>query len=129
MVTPAYHLHNGDEKMNKQGNAGAYRVAIDAAMNELNLISRETERLRNRMYQLDSVVEVLKSLIGSGEQTLVEDRRPASESIETAAEPVQAEVSTFQPVEIALTQPVPQKSGSADPVQRRINSILGLALA
>jgi len=117
-------------KMNEQGHAGAYRAAIDAAMDELDLVSRESERLKNRMYQLDSVVEVLKPMIGLGEKTVVEDRRLVSESIETAAEPVYAEVLTPQPDEIALPQFVPQTKGeSADPIQRRIDSILGLAIA
>ncbi len=116
--------------MNQQDQAGVYRAAVDAAMDELDLICQESERLRNRMYQLDTVVEVLKPLIGSGEQTLVEDRRPVSESIETGAEPVNADESTLQLAEIALPQLVPQKkSESQDPIQRRIDSILGLAFA
>jgi len=93
--------------MNQQGNAGAYRAAIEAAMDELDVIRQELERLRNRQYQFERVAEVLKPLIGSGEQMVEEG-----------------------PAEIALPQLVPQKmSESADPVQRRIDSILGLAVA
>ena len=115
--------------MNQQDNAGAYRAAIEAAMDELDFICQESERLRNRQYQFESVVEVLKPLIGSGEQRW-EDRLLVSDSIETAAEPAQADGSTLQTAEIALPQLVPQKmSESADPVQRRIDSILGLAVA
>ena len=93
--------------MNQQENAGAYRAAIETAMDELNFICQELERLRNRQYQFERVAEVLKPLIGSGEQMVEQD-----------------------PAEIAVPQLVPQKmSESADPVQRRIDSILGLAVA
>lgn len=93
--------------MNQQENAGAYRAAIETAMDELNFICQELERLRNRQYQFERVAEVLKPLIGSGEQMVEQD-----------------------PAEIALPQLVPQKmSESSDPVQRRIDSILGLAVA
>jgi hypothetical protein len=116
--------------MNEQDHAGPYRAAIDAAMDELDFIRHESERLRNQVYQLDTVVEVLKPLIGSVEQTVLEDRRPVSESIEMAAEPVLADEPTLQPAEIELPQLVPQKkSQSRDPIQRRIDSILGLAVA
>ena len=39
--------------MNQQEHAGAYRAAIEAAMNELDFICQESERLKNRQYQLD----------------------------------------------------------------------------
>jgi len=48
--------------MNQQGDGGAYRAAIEAAMDELDLISRESERLRNRQHQLDALVKVLEPL-------------------------------------------------------------------
>jgi hypothetical protein len=116
------------EKMNERG--GTYCAAMNAAMDELNLIRQVSDRLRNRLYQLDTVVEALKPLIVLGEQTVVEDRRPEPESIETAAEPVRADRLTPQMVGIAIPQVEPQKmNDSADPIQRRINSVLGLAVA
>ena len=116
--------------MNQQGDGGAYRAAIEAAMDELDLISRESERLRNRQHQLDALVKVLEPLSGAGERTVVEDRRYASDSIDAALEPVHADESILQPTEIALPQFFSQKkSESADPIQRRIDSILGLAVA
>ena len=80
--------------MNQQENAGAYRAAIETAMDELNFICQELERLRNRQYQFERVAEVLKPLIGSGEQMVEQD-----------------------PAEIALPQLVPQKM--SDPVSSR----------
>jgi len=106
--------------MSQQGHDGAYRAAIEAAMDELDFICQESERLRNRQYQFEKVVEVLKPLIGSGEQTVVE----------TASKPMLADEWTPQATEIALPQLISQKqSESSDPVQRRIDSVLGLALA
>ena len=49
--------------MNQQDHAGAFRAAIEAAMGELDFICQESERLRNRMYLFDIVVEVLKPLM------------------------------------------------------------------
>ena len=104
--------------MNQQRHAGAYGAAIEAAMDELNFICQELERLRNRQYQFEKVVEVLRPLIGSGEQTVVETK------------PVHADEWTLQATEIALPQLVSQKqSESSDPVQRQIDSILSLAFA
>ena len=59
--------------MNQQENAGAYRAAIETAMDELNFICQELEQLRNRQYQFERVAEVLKPLIGSGEQMVEQD--------------------------------------------------------
>ena len=116
--------------MNQQEHAGPYRAAIEAAMDELDHICQGLERLKNRQYQFEKVVEVLKPLIGSGEQTVAKDRRPISDSIEAAPEAMYAHESTLEPAETELPQLVPQKmSESADPVQRRIDSILGLAFA
>jgi hypothetical protein len=112
--------------MTQQDHAGAYRAAMD----ELDLICQESKRLTNRRYQLDTVVEMLKPLIGLGKQTFVEDRRSLSESMETAAEPVHADGLTPQTVEIALPKLVPRKtSESQNPIQCLIDSRLGRAVA
>jgi hypothetical protein len=82
------------------------------------------------MDQLNSVLEALKPFMRSGGQTAVGDRRPIHESIESAPEPVQANGLTVQMVRTTIPQVVPQKMiESTDPIQRRINSVLGLAVA
>lgn len=116
--------------MNEQGNAGAYRAAVDAAMDELDLILQESACLRSREDQLGTAMEALKFLMGSGEQTVEEYRHPVFELIEMAAEPVHLAELTPQMVEIAIPHLAPRKgSESTDPIQRRIDSILGLAVA
>jgi len=129
MVTPDYIRTIKAGKMNQQRHAGAYCAAIEAAMDELDLIRQKFEGLRSRQYQFETVLEVLKPLIGSDEQTVVEDRRPLPYLIETAAEPVRADESPLQPAEIALPQFVSQKHESADSFQHRIDSILGMAVS
>jgi hypothetical protein len=116
--------------MNQQDHAGAYRAATNAAMDELDLICQESKQLTNLLHQLDIVVEMLKPLIGLGKQTFGGDREPVSESMEMASEPVYADGLTPQTIEIELPKLVPQKtSKSQDPIQRRIDSMLGRAVA
>lgn len=112
--------------MNQLSHACAYRAAMNAAMDQLDLTCQESKRLTDRLHQLDTVVEMLKPLIGLGTQTFVEDRLP----IETAAEPAQADGLTPHTVEIKLPKLVPQKTReSQDPIQRRMDSMLSRAVA
>jgi hypothetical protein len=114
--------------MNERDHAGAYCAAMNAAMDELDFICQESDRLRNRLYQLDTVVEALKPLMVLGERTVGEDPHSLSESI--AAEPVNADRLTAQMAGIARPQVEPQKMiESTDPIRRRIDSVLGLAVA
>ena len=85
----------------------------------------------NRMYQLDSLLEALKPFMHSGEQTAVEDRGTMYKSMESAAETVHANGLTAQTmVGTAIPEVVPRELiESPDPIQRRINSVLGLAVA
>jgi len=115
--------------MIRQGHSGAYGTALDTAMEELDFICEKLERLRNRVTQLDTLAEVLKPLIGSGEQLVADNRRPAFDLIEPARDPVQTNEPSFRLAEIELPELVPQKSESADPIQGRIDSILGMAVA
>lgn len=94
----------------------AYCAAMNAAMDDLDRIDQESERLKNRLYQLDAAVEALKPMIVLGSGTEV--RHPAAESMEMAAEPVHADRWS-----------APQNLTAADPIHRRINSVLGLSFA
>lgn len=116
--------------MSQASHEGAYRSAMNAAMDELGIINEEARRMSNRLYQLDSLLEALKPFMRSGEQTAMEDRGPMYESMESAAEPVHAVGLKPQMVGSAIPEVVPHKLiESADPIQRRINSVLGLAVA
>ena len=112
---------SGGRKMNQSSHDSAYRSAMKTAMDELGLINEEATSIRNRMDQLDLVLETLKPfLITAG------DRRQISKSIESTAEPKPAPQTTGS----ALSDVAPPKMSEAtDPIQRRINSVLGLAVA
>ena len=116
--------------MNQPSHDGAYRSAMNAAMNKLGLINDEAIRVGNRMDQLNLVLEALEPFMRSGGQTPVADRRPVQESIDSTPEPMRTKDLTAQMLRIAITQAVTQKmTESEDPIQRRINSALGLAVA
>lgn len=107
--------------MNQSSHDSAYRSAMKKAMDELGLINEEAISVRNRMDQLDLVLETLKPFL-----TAVGDRRQISKSIESAAELKPAP----QTAGSAVSHIVPPKVIEAtDPIQRRINSVLGLAVA
>jgi hypothetical protein len=104
---------SGGTKMSGASHESAYRSAINEAMDQLGVIKEEGMSVRNRMEQLQLVLEALKPFLG-----VAEDRRPISRSIESPVEPVPAP----QVVEISVPK-------ATDPIQRRINSVLGLAVA
>jgi hypothetical protein len=94
---------------------------MNEAMDQLDLINEEAISVRNRMEQFDVVLEALKPFLEAAE-----DRRPISKLIEPVAEPVPAP----QMVGIPFPNAVPPKMIEAsDPLQHRINSALGLAVA
>ena len=99
----------------------AYRSAMNQAMDQLGLINEEGVKVRNRMEQLDLVLEALKPFLGAAE-----DRRPISKSIESPAEPKPAPQLVETPVLNAVS---PKMIETTDPILRRINSVLGLAVA
>ena len=117
--------------MNPQDHSDAYRAAADAAMDELDLILQESAQLRNRMDQLQAAVDGLKPLMGSDAEAVLDHRRPVSESMGLVAESAHEDhFNLSQPVGVAIPQLVPQRPlESTDPIQRRIDSMLGLAVA
>jgi hypothetical protein len=119
MVTVVYDEQTGGGKMNGTSH-DAYRSAMNEAMDQLGLINEEGMSVRNRMEQLHLVLEALKPFL-----TAADDHRPISKLIESAVEPAPTPQTG-----IAVPSAVPPKMiESSDPIQRRINSVLGLAVA
>jgi len=115
--------------MNQLSHDDAYRSAMNAALDQLGLIDEEAIWVSNRMYQLDSLLEALKPFMSSGDGTTAADL-PISASVDLAAEAVHADGLTPQLVGRAIPEVVTREViESADPIQRRINSVLGLAVA
>ena len=114
--------------MNQLSHDDAYRSAMNAALDQLGLIDEEAIWVSNRMYQLDSLLEALKPFMSSGDETAAD--LPISASVDLAAEAVHADGLTPQLVGRAIPEVVTREViESADPIQRRINSVLGLAVA
>ena len=107
--------------MSGTSHESAYRSAMNQAMDQLGLLNEEGVRVRNRMEQLDLVLEALKPFLEAAE-----DRRPISKSIESPAEPVPSPQMAEPPVPNVVP---PKVIEATDPIQRRINSVLSLAFA
>jgi hypothetical protein len=123
--TLVYVSQMGGKRVNQTRRKSAYRSAMNEAMNELGLINEEATRVRNRMDRLDSVLEALKPFLSAAE-----DRSPTYKPVESANKPLAANGCTPQMIGIAIPDVVPHKLyESADPIQRRINSALGLSVA
>jgi len=86
--------------MNHQAYAGTYRAAMEAATVELDGLFEEAKRLRNRMEQIDSAINALKPLMGSGA-----DEQPVSGSYAS------------------------EMSNDAVPMKQQIDAALGLVFA
>jgi hypothetical protein len=116
---------NGDRKMNQTCHVSAYRSAMNAAMDKLGLLHEEAIRVSNRMDQLDSILEALKPFLTDAKVS-----SPVYKPAESVAKPVPGNGRTPPMVGIAVSDVGSQKMiESTDPIQRRINSALGLAVA
>lgn len=116
--------------MNQQG-AGAYRAALETAMDEMDHLLQEAARLRDRMEQVGTAVDALKTMVGSVEMASAVNQRPTLELMEPVAETVYEETYTPQSSVEFLPLPVAHhgKKVAVDPIQARIDAILGLAVA
>jgi hypothetical protein len=115
--------------MYERGHDNSYRAAFLAASTELNEVFREVQRLRIRKDQVEKAIEAVKPLLDtqapSYERELVQaplSSEPAQYATEFAPAPVPAPVAA--PAAPRIESPAP-----GDSIQRRIDSILGLAVA
>ena len=115
--------------MNERGHENSYRAAFHAASTELNEIFREMDQLRIRRDAVEKLTEALKPLIGSSLSFDMDmpSALIASEPVQRVAEPVPAPVQAV--AEAASSVRYEAAAPVADPIQSRINNILGLAVA
>ena len=107
----------------------AYRAAMNAAMDDLDRICRESEHLKIRLHQLDAAAEALKPFMDRREPR-IESSHTVDESIEMNLKLSQLSESAIQMVGSALPEIVPTNLiQPEEPIRRRINSVLGLAVA
>lgn len=117
--------------MEQQGQSSTYRVALETAMDEMDRLLQEAARLRDRMEQIGTAVDALKTMIGSVETAPADYQRICFELTEPAAEPTNTETYAPQPRMEVVSMPVAHhaKGKDIDPIQARIDAILGLAVA
>lgn len=114
--------------MHQRGHDDNYRAAFLAASAELNEIFSEVQRLRIRKDQVEKVVEAITPLL---------DAQAPSYELELATTPFSSEPAQFAaefapaPAPVAAAPGAPRNESPApgDAIQRRIDSILGLAVA
>jgi len=112
--------------MYERGHDNNYRAAFLAASAELNEVFREVQRLRIRKDQVEKALDAIKPLLDTQAPSYERELVPtpvASEPVQYAAEPA--------PAQVAAAPAVPRNESPApgDEIQRRIDSILGLAVA
>jgi hypothetical protein len=118
-----------EKNMFERGQDNSYRAAFLSANAELNEIFREVDRLVIRKELVEKVMEALQPLLGSPVQSFGRELAPepiSSEPEQRAAEyvPATAQATVAAPVAARYEAPA-----SGDPIQKRIDSILGLAVA
>jgi hypothetical protein len=112
-----------------------YLAALEVAHSDLDQIFQECELLQLRKEQLEGAVGALEPFLRSIKGSSSEFHRPEpvrAEQMHVASEPEAAKpvfraVQAPEPVVPAAFSPVPDVI--LDPIQRRINRALGLAVA
>jgi hypothetical protein len=115
--------------MYERGQDNAYRAAYHTASAELNEVFREVEQLRIRKERVEKVLEALQPLLEFPMQAFERELTPAyaaSEPVQRIADP---SPNPDQAIEPAYPRARHDASAPADPIQKRIDSILGLAVA
>jgi hypothetical protein len=121
--------------MGAQSYRETYLAALEVAHSDLNQIFQECEQLQLRREQLEGAVGALEPFLRSAKASSSEFRKsePArAELVRVEPEPevvkpVFRAVEAPEPVIPAAFSPMPE--AILDPIQRRINRALGLAVA
>ena len=116
--------------MYERGHDNSYRAAFLAASTELNEVFREVQRLRIRKDQVEKALDAIKPLLDT--QAPSYEREPVQTQTTLPSEPAQfaAEFAPAPaPVAAAPAAPRNESPAPGDSIQRRIDSILGLAVA
>ena len=116
--------------MYERGHDNSYRAAYLTASTELNEVFREVQRLRIRKDQVEKALEAIKPLLDTQATSYERELVPtpvASEPAQFAAELTPAPVPA--PVAAAPAATRNESPAPGDAIQRRIDSILGLAVA
>jgi hypothetical protein len=112
--------------MNVKRNDSTYRAAMGRAMEELDELFQEAREMRNQMARIESVLEALKPLMGTGESTAEVERYSTIMASEAVPETAHAIAQSLRPMGEVLPPVTQGKGVVSDPIQQRIDSVLGL---
>lgn len=108
-----------------QSGSEKYCAAFETALEELEQIYSEFQRMRIRKERIEGVVEALKPLVDSADYVVAQPNQPGQSSTQSSSPVIEPEVTPHQ----SPAQPLTSANLSSDPLQRRIDSVLGLAVA
>lgn len=122
--------------MGTPGYRSTYLAAFDQANSELFSLYQEYEQLQQRKEKIEDVLMALEPFLSSAAPSTATVHQPEPViTLPVPMEPIRelpdreqsiAVVETAQPVPVQF---VPRPETELDPIQRRINSALGLAVA
>ncbi len=112
--------------MNVKRNDSTYRAAMDRAMEELDELFQEARKMRSQMERIESVLEALKPMIAAGESTTEIERYSTIMASEAVPETAHAIAQSMRPMGEVLPPVTQGKGVVSDPIQQRIDSVLGL---
>jgi hypothetical protein len=118
-----------EKNMFERGHDNSYRAAFLSANAELNEIFREVDRLVIRKELVEKVMEALQPLLGSPVQSFGRELPPEPRSPEPEQRAAEYVSASAQTTEAAPVAPRFEAPAPGDSIQRRIDSILGLAVA
>jgi hypothetical protein len=113
--------------MYERGHDNSYRAAFLAANEELNEVFRQVEQLRLRQDRVENVLEALRPLLDLPVQRV--EREVASAPLSNESVQYNTEYASAPATQAAPATPRYEAPAAADPFQKRIDSILGLAVA
>jgi hypothetical protein len=102
-----------------------YCAAFETALAELEQIYSEFQRMRIRKERIEGVLEALRPLVDSADHIVAQVNQPSQVSSPSSSPVIEPEATPHQ----SPAQPLASANVSSDPLQRRIDSVLGLAVA
>jgi hypothetical protein len=108
---------------------GSFHAAFDAALAELDQIRNEFTQMRVRKERVEGVLQALTPLVGSAEFHAPRDLPFSLQSGSPMIEPEPTPAPNQVSAQSARLESTRSANVSPDPIQKRIDSILGLATA
>ena len=116
-----------EKNMNQADRQDAYMAALETAYAQLDDLLANWNQLQVRKERLEVAAEALKSFFESDKQVTPRNQQSSYSPIEPRNEAEQAPCRTERFVEPPPLPKTPIRVESSDPIQRRIDGVLGIA--